>query len=347
MAGEPPPAPAATAASSKGPEKSRKGFDAVLQGVKTLFTRKKSKAPKAGASTTVEAPPPLPEIVAPVPVATPRAETPARLAPGPRPPTRSAADRAAELFRKHGLELSPSSLPRSDKPPVQRVHKEIRMRVHRTCHRCTTAYGPDKICLTCGHRRCKQCPRFPIKKGKGKGKEKEKVGDKREVKPIVRRRKGDTGLTLPSRTGGQELVRKKIRQRIHRTCHRCETDFGAEKVCSKCKHNRCNKCPQDPHKKNKPPGYYDDRDGSDSEPETAGRRPLRTYKKIRRRIHWTCTKCSSTFINGNKICRGCGSQRDDTGIRYPPKKNKNPSAAIPLERDLWHLEERLMATSIA
>jgi len=81
---------------------------------------------------------------------------------------------------------------------------------------------------------------------KDKGKEKEKVGDKREVKPIVRRRKGDTGLTLPSRTGGQDLVRKKIRQRVHRTCHRCETDFGAEKVCSNCKHHRCKKCPRDP-----------------------------------------------------------------------------------------------------
>ena len=85
------------------------------------------------------------------------------------------------------------------------------------------------------------------KKEKTKGlKGKEKVGEKREVKPIVRRRKGETGLTLPSRTGGQPLVHKKIRQRVHRTCHRCQTDFGAEKICIKCKHNRCNKCPHNP-----------------------------------------------------------------------------------------------------
>ena len=76
---------------------------------------------------------------------------------------------------------------------------------------------------------------------------KEKVGEKREVKPI-RRRKGDigAGLKIPSRCGGQDLVRKQVRQRVHRTCHRCNTDFGAVKVCSKCLHNRCKKCPKDP-----------------------------------------------------------------------------------------------------
>lgn len=349
---------AAAAASSKGSEKPRKSLDAIVQGVKRAFTlsRRKSKSAKGASSptTTTEAlVPPVPPVAAsaPPPAATPRVEAPSRQTerknrppPGPPPPLLSAAERAAELFKKHGLEVSPSSLPSSNKPPVERVHKEIRMRVHRTCHRCNTAYGADKTCLSCGHRRCKQCPRFPMKKDKGK--EKEKVGDKREVKPIVRRRKGDTGLTLASRTGGQDLVRKKIRQRVHRTCHRCQTDFGAEKVCSNCKHNRCKKCPRDPHKKNKPPGYYDGRDGSDSESERP-RRPLRTYRKIRRRIHWTCSKCSATFQQGCKICEGCGSRREVTGTRDPPKKEKNPNAAIPSESYMEHLEERLMATSIA
>lgn len=350
MAGEPSSNPATSAKDS---EKPRKSLDTVFQNVKRVFSlsRKKSKASKSGASATAEVPPPIPEPVAPA--ATPKAEASARPAdrkhrgpPGPPPPVKSAADRAAELFKKHGLDINPSTLPRSDKPPAERVHKEIRMRVHRTCHRCNTSYGADKTCLNCGHKRCKQCPRFPMKKDKGK--EKEKVGDKREVKPI-RRRKGDTGLTLPSRTGGQDLVRKKIRQRVHRTCHRCQTDFGAEKVCSNCKHNRCKKCPRDPHKTNKPPGYYDGRDDSDSESDhgPVGHRPLRTYKKIRRRIHWTCSKCSTTFLQGSKKCEGCGSQRDDTGIRDPPKKNKNPNAAIPSESYMEHLEERMMATSIA
>ncbi|KAF8445469.1 hypothetical protein BGX38DRAFT_668150 [Terfezia claveryi] len=346
MAGEPSSDPAAAAASNKGSEKPRKSFDAMFQGVKRVFTlSRKSKASKPVAPTTEEAPPPLPEPVAPAPVATPKAEPSTRPTPGPPPPAKSAADRKAEIFKKHGLEMSPALLPSSDKPPIQRVHKEIRMRVHRTCHRCKTGFGAEKTCLSCGHRRCKQCPRFPLKKDKGK--EKEKVGDKREVKPIVRRRKGDFGLTLPSRTGGQDLVRKKIRQRVHRTCHRCATDFGAEKICSNCKHHRCKKCPRDPHKKNKPPGYYDGRDSSDSEVEPIGHRPLRTYKKIRSRIHWTCTKCSATFLQGSKICESCGSQRDDTGIRNPPKKNKNPNAAIPSDSYREHLEERLMATSIA
>ena len=180
---------------------------------------------------------------------------------------KSHTQRTIELFKKYGLEISEASFPRSDIPRAERVHKEIRMRVHRTCHRCNTGYGAERICLSCGHRRCKQCPRFPYvncnryeqnkntlltsndsaKGEKAKGsKGKEKVGEKREVKPIVRRRRGETGLSMPSRTGGQDLVHKKIRQRVHRTCHRCQTDFGAEKVCNKCNHNRCNKCPRNP-----------------------------------------------------------------------------------------------------
>lgn len=67
--------PAAAAASNKGSEKPRKSLDSVFQGVKRVFTlsRRKSKASKATASTTTEAPPPLPDIPAPAPVvATPR-----------------------------------------------------------------------------------------------------------------------------------------------------------------------------------------------------------------------------------------------------------------------------------
>jgi len=66
--------PAAASASNKGSEKPRKSLDAVFQGVKRVFTlsRKKSKASKTGAPTTTEAPPPLPEPVAPAPVATPK-----------------------------------------------------------------------------------------------------------------------------------------------------------------------------------------------------------------------------------------------------------------------------------
>ncbi|KAF8464163.1 hypothetical protein BDZ91DRAFT_267147 [Kalaharituber pfeilii] len=354
MPGEPSNPAGSTSTSAKTSEKPRKSLDNVLQNVKRAFSLKKKKpkpskaVAEAGPATIEETPVPEatpPTTAAPVTPDVPvKPEEPSRKPrkgpPGPPPRVLTPAERAQELFKKHGIEITPGSLPHSDAPRGERVHKEIRMRIHRTCHRCNTSFGVDKTCLKCGHKRCKQCPRFPNKKDKGK----EKAGEKREVKPI-RRRKGEAGLTLPSRTGGQDLVRKPIRQRVHRSCHRCNTDFGAEKVCSKCKHNKCKKCPRDPHKKNKPPGYYSDRDSSDSDLPVP-RRPNRTYKPIRRRIRWTCSKCSATF-QGTKICEGCGSQRDDTGIRDPPKKSTNPNTAIPSESYMEHLEERLMATSIA
>jgi len=366
MAGEsstnPPNAPASHSGST---DKPRKSLDTVFQGIKRAFSLKKK--PKASKGTPVETAPPVPalplpatsEETAPAPATATVAPTPKpeasskteprkhRQPPGPPPPVKSAAERREELFKKHGLEFTPSLFPpHSDKPPAKRVHKEIRMRVHRTCHKCTTSFGADKTCVNCQHKRCKLCPRFPSKKDKkDKGKEKEKHGDKREVKPIGRRRK-EPLLTLPSRTGGQDLVRKKIRQRVHRTCHRCKTDFGAEKVCSNCKHNRCKKCPRDPYKTNKPPGYYDGRDSSDSESEPIGRRPLRTFKKIRQRVHWTCSKCSATFEQGCKICEGCGSRREVTGVRDPSKKGKKKEG-LPSDSYMDNLEERLMATSIA
>lgn len=259
--------------------------------------------------------------------------------PGPPPPIQTPAERAQALFKKHGLEFVPTQWVQTTPRPVERVHKEIRMRVHRQCHKCNTSYGADPTCLSCGHRRCKQCPRFPSKKDKGKDKEHDHC-----EKPVVKKPKNV--VTLPSRTGGQDLVKRPIRQRVHRTCHRCQTAFGSEKVCSKCEHNRCKKCPRDPVKKNKPPGYYDDKSDSESEHEPAHGRPLRTYKKIKRRVRWTCSKCSQTF-KGEKICEGCGSNRDDTGMRDPPKKTKNPNAAIPSESYIESLQDRLMATTIS
>lgn len=252
----------------------------------------------------------------------------------------SAAERAQALFKKHGLDVKPSDLPLATTLPAERVQKDIRMRVHRTCHKCDTPFGPDKTCLECSHKRCKRCPRHPVKKSKDKGKEKVTA---KTTAPGYKKRKGDIayGITIPGRRGGQDLVHKPVRQRVHRKCHRCETDFGPEKVCPKCKHNRCKKCPRSPHKNNKPAGYYEKIDPSDSEPEYPPP-PRRTYKKPRRRIHWTCSKCSTTFIEKTKTCAGCGSHRDETGIRDPPKKPKFK----PTDEEVQRLNDRLMTTTL-
>lgn len=227
----------------------------------------------------------------------------------PKPEPLSSADRAKALFKKHGLDINPSEWNFSNvAPQTERVHKDIRMRVHRNCHQCDTPFGGEKHCGKCGHRRCKECPRFPSKKHKHKEPE------------CLNKDKYKGRLTMPSRTGGQDLIRRPVRMRVRRTCHKCETVFTRpDKICDKCNHKRCRECPRDP-KKNKPPGYYDHQDPSDDECVYPGR-PRRTYKKIRRRVHWTCSKCDSTF-KGTKICPGCGSDRKETGIRDPPKKEK-------------------------
>lgn len=236
----------------------------------------------------------------------------------PKPPVLSSAERAKALFAKHGLEVNPADWGFASQPPkCERVHKEIRMRVHRNCHRCGTSFGADKICSKCSHKRCKSCPRFPAKKPK---KDQHRPGHRHDHKGEEKKKKHNY-LTIPSRTGGQDLVRRPIRMRVRRTCHHCQTQFPARvKVCQKCNHKRCKKCPRDPHKKNKPPGYYDHQDPSDDECFPPGR-PRRTYKRPRRRIHWTCLKCNATFKE-TRICQTCGASRKEFGKRDPPKKPK-------------------------
>ncbi|KAI5847459.1 hypothetical protein BZA05DRAFT_446947 [Tricharina praecox] len=256
------------------------------------------------------------------------------------PPVMSAAERAQALFKKHGLDVKSTDLPLSTTPQSDRVQKDIRMRVHRSCHKCETPYGADKTCLECGHKRCKKCPRHPLKKSKDKGKE--KVTTKTGIAPGYKKRKGDIayGITIPGRRGGQDLVRKEVRQRVHRKCHRCDTDFASEKVCGKCKHNRCKKCPRHPSPKGGKD--YGKNDPTDSEPDYPAP-PRRTYKKPRRRVHWTCNNCQATFIEKTKLCGGCGSNRDDTGVRDPPKKPKYK----PTDSEVQRLNDRLKQTSLS
>jgi len=265
------------------------------------------------------------------------------------PPVMSAAERAQALFKKHNIEIDPKDWPLSSAPAGERVQKDIRMRVHRTCHKCEATFGPDKVCKKCEHKRCKKCPRHPIKKSKDKGKE--KVGAKTGATPGYKKRRGDVayGLTIPSKkAGGQDLVRKPVRQRVHRRCHRCQADFRGQKVCPGCSHNRCKRCPREPFKTNKPPGYYEardnDPDASDIDEPMFPPPPRRTYKRPRHRVRWTCTQCSTTFVEKNKTCGGCGSHRDTTGNREPPKKDKK---GRPSTSELTRLSERLRQTNIS
>jgi hypothetical protein len=53
---------------------------------------------------------------------------------------------------------------------------------------------------------------------------------------------------MESRTGGQDVIYKAIRQRVRRTCHQCQTLFpGTSTVCESCGHIRCRSCPREPY----------------------------------------------------------------------------------------------------
>jgi hypothetical protein len=156
------------------------------------------------------------------------------------------ADRARKLAEKFSLTLEPLSLG-PDKEAF-RVEKPIRMRIHRSCHRCSTAFGSNKVCTHCDHTRCRLCPRHPTKSER-KGKEKTPVVKADFIEPdTYYGLREQIQLTKPNpRPGGLPLVRKKPQQRVRRNCHECAALFASgAKICTACQHIRCADCPRDP-----------------------------------------------------------------------------------------------------
>ncbi|KAI4713781.1 hypothetical protein J4E89_001228 [Alternaria sp. Ai002NY15] len=225
-------------------------------------------------------------------------------------------ERARALFAKYGLTLESHEwiAAPAPKPTVQRVEKSIRMRVHRSCHRCGTLYGSDKVCLQCEHKRCKKCPRFPKKKTP-----EEKQAEKEGMEQPKRKRM----LTIRTR-GGDELVYQPARQRIRRNCHVCENLFvpATANVCNSCQHVRCTKCPREPAKLSKwPDGYPGDAEpDSETEVEKQLEKFRRTWRKPRTRVRWQCEKCNGLFHNNSPQCPGCGHERCDKCTRSPVRK---------------------------
>lgn len=193
------------------------------------------------------------------------------------------ADRARKLGERFAVTIEPLDV--KDDKETFRVEKPIRMRIHRSCHKCNTTFGGNKVCAKCQHTRCKSCPRYPPKKdgSKEKGKAKEKVLPADYIEPDnTWNLKDDIVLTMPSkRPGGQPLVRKKPKQRVRRNCHECKALFGpGSKVCAGCGHTRCTECPRDPSKKKKyPDGYPGD--------------AFSTNTSLP--VKYSCSKCSKVF----------------------------------------------------
>ncbi|MCJ1463471.1 hypothetical protein MMC07_002078 [Pseudocyphellaria aurata] len=232
-------------------------------------------------------------------------------------------EKARTLFAKYGLTLEPGEWMPPARGDAERIEKKIRMRVHRTCHRCATTFGAEKICNNCQHTRCKKCPRYPAKKSKDP-----KDKGKGLSLGTLAISTGDTGkgsadlisLTMPSRVTGKELTRRGPVQRVRRTCHKCETLFeGKSTQCETCKHLRCPKCPREPPKLDKYPHGYP---GDTEETFPLARRELRS---IRTHVRWTCHECNTLFQDTETTCGNCSHKRCGDCPREPPKTPPEPS----------------------
>ncbi|KAI9821514.1 MAG: hypothetical protein M1826_000636 [Phylliscum demangeonii] len=241
-------------------------------------------------------------------------------------------EKARALFEKYGLTLEPHEWPQpTTAEPVERVQKAIRMRVHRQCHRCQATYGANNVCGQCSHKRCKKCPRYPIKKAKqapdhGKVAGITAVGESIEAERAKLMAK--YRFVVPAQAEKQDRVRKPIKMRARRQCHRCDRAFVQhEKTCAGCGHVRCSKCPRDPPKLHKYPNGYPG-DAAPEDEAAPGPAPPRikerTFKKVRMPVRWFCHDCDHLFIQRDKSCPGCDHQRCDQCRRVPPKKVKLP-----------------------
>jgi hypothetical protein len=226
-------------------------------------------------------------------------------------------ERARALFAKYGLTLESHEWIAAPALPVnvQRVEKPIRMCVHRTCHRCGTTYGSDKVCAKCEHKRCKKCPRYPKKKSPA---EKAQVQAKEAAAKALPKKK--RVLTLPTRDG-KELAYQPAKQRVRRNCHKCQALFipPTATICESCRHIRCTKCPREPAKLNKwPNGYPGDAEyDSETEMERELERSRRIWRKPRTRVRWECEHCTNTFLDGSLQCPGCGHEKCERCVRKP------------------------------
>ncbi|KAH9223117.1 hypothetical protein DL95DRAFT_125850 [Leptodontidium sp. 2 PMI_412] len=249
------------------PAEKKGGLSKIVSRMKTVLKRsdgskRLSFSAKSAPAIATTAGPSVTKPAEPTPVAAPEPVEATTTTDGPQPTkimrSQIDADRAKKLVERFAVTIDPMYT-QPDKE-ISRIEKPIRMRIHRTCHRCNATFRGGKICSQCEHVRCKACPRYPLKKEKTEKKEKE---------PVVATVVGiepDTYwglreqilLTKPSaKPGAEPLVRKTPKQRVRRTCHECKTMFaGGSKICRVCDHVRCVECPRDPAKKKKYPDGY-------------------------------------------------------------------------------------------
>ncbi|KAJ5177979.1 uncharacterized protein N7500_000678 [Penicillium coprophilum] len=345
--------------SQDGREEKPEGFSKYLKRMKTVLrprSMSKRQSITPGTAAPVETtepketspePAPVPAS-APAPAQAPVSEPAQDLStPGPVMYTdyrTTQNEKARALFAKYGLTVDSSEWKTPTDLQVTRVTKPIRMRVRRTCHRCETTFGADKVCINCQHTRCTKCPRYPPARNKdGEPTRKPKIPDAYAHVPRLFPRTShlklsttkEMSIKMPSPTGGADFVRRPVRQRIHRYCHLCASLFTpGSKECPSCSHVRCKICPRDPAKLDKYPDGY----AGDADPPKP--RPERTFKKPRRRIHYECHVCQTWFQGNVETCSNCGQAKCDLTRRIPYVKPETSPEV------LKSIEEKLAAMAL-
>ncbi|KAI1142461.1 hypothetical protein F5Y05DRAFT_227091 [Hypoxylon sp. FL0543] len=306
--------PATALPAGSGPEedKKRKGVGKVFHQVRTVFKRsgrskKGAAGPTAPASAVVTSAP-----SAPTATTEPQYEGATRI-----PRIQIHEERAKKLGARFGLEIKPDEW-HSTEGDVLRVEKSVRMRIHRECHRCHSAFGAGNECPSCHHKRCKKCTRHPPKPRT----EEERQANREKREALIRRNK-QLGPIIPSydysetiiltrpRKAGQDLVYKgKPRMRVRRHCHVCNNLIAANtkqpRVCDNCGHRRCGDCPRDPDAKKKYPyGYPNDEPGQ-------------VFKGV-----YACHECRKKFppnAEDGTECPKCSHRKCSDCPRVKPKK---------------------------
>lgn len=221
------------------------------------------------------------------------------------------------------------------------------MRVHRTCHRCQTAFGSERVCSNCDHNRCKKCPGLPsakpmVSKGKGVAAGAMAMDDGS---------KESTGaVTTPKRAIGNPLERKTPTQRVRRNCHECGSLFTGKAVqCGICDHMRCSQCPREPYVLLSPSLLTSltifrprkEKYSAGLPGDTAQARS--EMNPTRPQVRWICEKCESLFMDFHKFCGNCGHQKCESCARRPPQK-----VTRPIDEDaVKSVEERMQTLEVS
>jgi rRNA maturation endonuclease Nob1 len=226
--------------------------------------------------------------------------------------------RATMRFSEYNININDLGLTLHEdgpRPGVARVEKKIRLRIRHTCHQCQTAFSRNRVCRTCTHQQCPQCPRDPVRRNRDRSemitsREGEIIAPtETQSGSIVNDQFGLNTLSIAHRSTERPQV---AQGRIEYRCHECETSFvvGTPNFCPNCGHRRCDECAGRLARPILPPE-------DEPSPSIAGMHRQRVWRKPRMRVRWNCHECQGVFRSGSRTCPGCEHTRCNLCSRQP------------------------------